>query len=136
MPWACQIGKSDHNYGLAVKLIVVCDNCGDIAAEWRSRRVEGEKNCNPFKINILAAHAMLSTGYGQTAMNDIFTAMGLSRRGLHSKTFQQHLQKTLNPAATCAAEAAMREYAEKVGALYENLCFGHKGNIAVCYAGT
>lgn len=29
----------DHDYGLAVKLIVVCNNCGDIAAEWSLQRL-------------------------------------------------------------------------------------------------
>lgn len=126
----------DREYGLAVKLILICERCGEIATEWSSRRVQSEKKCNPFEINILAGRAMLATGNGQTAMNDIFAAMGLSGRGLHNKTFQRHLKKTLNPGATRAAEAVMVQCAEKAVTLYENLCFGHKGNIAVCFDGT
>lgn len=128
--------RGDRSYGLATKLTVVCDACNGIAESWTSRRVEGPKTCNPFEINMLACRAMLSTGNGQTALNDIFAGMGLSHRGLHNKTFQRHLKHTLKPAATRAAKAAMSQCARKVEALYEDLCFGHKSNIAVCYDGT
>ncbi|XP_077516734.1 uncharacterized protein LOC144127628 [Amblyomma americanum] len=122
---------SDQSYGLAVKLIVLCDNCGEIAAEWNSRRVDGEKKCNPFELNILASRAMLSTGNAQTAMNDIFSVMRLSQRGMHNKTFQWHLKNTLQPAATRAAVAAMAQATQAVAKVYDDLCFGHRGNIAV-----
>lgn len=82
---------------------------------------------------------MVSTGNGQTAMNDVFAAMGLSHRGMHHSTFQRHLKQTLAPAATQAAEVAMSQCAVKVASLYEDLedlCFGHRGNIAVSYDGT
>ncbi|KAH9364684.1 hypothetical protein HPB48_022770 [Haemaphysalis longicornis] len=77
----------------------------------------------------------MSTGNSQTAMNGIFATMGLSRQGLH-KTLQRHLKKTFQPAATRAAEAAMTQCAQEVAAVYDDLCLGHKGNIAVCYDGT
>ncbi|KAH7945931.1 hypothetical protein HPB49_017094 [Dermacentor silvarum] len=126
----------DRDYGLAKKLVVLCENCGEVAAQWNSRRVDGEKTCNPFEINMLATRAMLSSGNGQTAMNDIFASMGLSRRGLHNKTFQRHLKKTLEPAATRAAATVMTRCAKEVTELYDDICFGHKKNIAVCYDGT
>ncbi|XP_070391208.1 uncharacterized protein [Dermacentor albipictus] len=131
-----QVVRGDRDYGLAVKLTVVCNNCGDVAAGWSSPRVDGKKTCNPFDINLLATRAMMSTGNGQTAMNDVFAAMGLSHRGIHHRTYQHHLKKTLKPAATQAAEVAMSQCAQKVATLYEDLCFGHRGNIAVCYDGT
>ncbi|XP_077551374.1 uncharacterized protein LOC144165145 [Haemaphysalis longicornis] len=131
-----ELVSGERNYGLATKLSVRCVNCGEIAAEWSSPRVDRGKTCNPFEVNLLAGRAMISTGNGQTAMNDIFATMGLSRRGLHNKTFQRHLKKTFQPAATRAAEAAMTQCAQEVAAVYDDLCFGHKGNIAVCYDGT
>lgn len=127
--------QSDQDYGLATKLTVVCEVCGEVASGWSSPRIEGPKTCNPFEVNILAMRAMLSTGNGQTAMNDIFSAMGLSRRGMHKKTFQQPLKKTLKPAATQAAEIAMKECAREAVKIYDDLCFGHKKNIAICYDG-
>ncbi|XP_077493058.1 uncharacterized protein LOC144104115 [Amblyomma americanum] len=131
-----RIVRGDSDYGLAVKLIVVCDNCGDIATEWSSPRVDGSKTCNAFDVNLLATRIMVSTGNGQTAMNDIFAAMGVSHRGMHHKTFQRHLKQSLAPAATQVAEVAMSQCAQKVATLYEDLCFGHRGNIAVSYDGS
>ncbi|XP_077503578.1 uncharacterized protein LOC144114016 [Amblyomma americanum] len=60
----------------------------------------------------------------------------LSRRGMHNKTFQRHLKNTLQPAATQAAAAAMAQVAQAVAKVYDDLCFGHRGNIAMCYDGT
>ncbi|XP_077500054.1 uncharacterized protein LOC144110848 [Amblyomma americanum] len=87
-------------------------------------------------LNILASRAMPSTGNAQTAMNNIFSVMGLSRHGMHNQTFQRHLKNTLQPAATRAAAAAMAQAAQAVAKVYDDLCFGHRGNIAVCYDGT
>lgn len=131
-----KLTRGDREYGLAVKLHAVCDNCGDIGDAWSSRRVKHSVRSRPFAINMLAGRAMLSTGNGQTAMNDIFSAMGLSSRAMHKKTFQRHLKNKLEPAATRAAEDAMQQCAREVSSLYEDLCFGHRGNIAVCFDGS
>lgn len=80
------ISKCDREYGLAVKLLITCVNCGDISSAWSSPRVAGDQNINPFSVNILAARAMQSTGNRRTALNDIFSAMNISHRGLHTKT--------------------------------------------------
>ncbi|KAH9372085.1 hypothetical protein HPB48_017426 [Haemaphysalis longicornis] len=77
------ISKCDREYGLAVKLLITCVNCGDISSAWSSPRVAGDQNINPFSVNILAARAMQGTGNRQTALNDIFSAMNISHRGLH-----------------------------------------------------
>lgn len=130
------IVRGDRDYGLAVKVLVQCERCGEIANEWTSPRANGTKTCNPFEVNLLASRAMVATGNGQTKMNDIFATMGISHRGMHHKTFQRHLKNTLAPAATRAAESAMSECAEKVRTIYDDLCFGHRGNIAVSYDGT
>ncbi|XP_075732280.1 uncharacterized protein LOC119186949 [Rhipicephalus microplus] len=97
---------------------------------------ERHENVQSFEVNLLASRAMVATGNGQTKMNDIFATMGISHRGMHNKTFQRHLKNTLAPAATQAAESAMSECAEKVRTIYDDLCFGHRGNIAVSYNGT
>lgn len=127
--------QGDRDYGFATKLSLVCENCGEVASEWSSRRIDSAKRCNPFEVNILAGRAMLSTGNGETAMNDIFAAMGLSGRAMHKKTFHGHLKNTLQPAATRAAETAMQQCAREVSAPYEGLWFDHRNNITVCFDG-
>lgn len=69
-------------------------------------------------------------------MNEIFSAMGLCSRAMHKKTFQRHLKNKLEPAAMRATEDAMRQCAREVSSLYKDLCFGHRGNIAVCFDGS
>lgn len=130
------IVRGDRDYGLAVKVSVHCETCGVIANKWTSPRADNTKTCSAFQINLLAARAMVATGNGQTKMNDIFATMGISHRGMHHKTYQRHLKNTLAPAATRAAESAMSECANEVTAIYDDLCFGHRGNIAVSYDGT
>lgn len=61
--------KGDHDNGLAVKLSVKCETCGEIANYWTSPRVDSKKTCNPLEVNFLAARAMVATGNGQTKMN-------------------------------------------------------------------
>lgn len=55
---------------------------------------------------------------------------------MHYKTFQRHLEKTLEPAATRAAEAVITQCRNEVTKLYKDLSYGHKRNITVCYDGT
>lgn len=98
--------------------------------------MSGTAKCNPFEINILAARAVQSTGNGQTALNDLFSAMGISHRGLHHKTYQGHLKERLNPAAMEACKGVMSDSASAVKELYKTLHFGNTGNIAVCFDGS
>ncbi|CAN8010699.1 unnamed protein product [Ixodes pacificus] len=130
------ISKGDREYGVAVKLVLSCAKCGELKSEWSSPRGKGNATCNPFEINILASLALVSTGNGQTVLNDLFSAMNISKRGLHKKTFQKCLKEKINPAAQKAAGTAMSECAGAVKTLYGDLNFGNPGNIAVSYDGT
>lgn len=130
------ISKCDREYGLAVKLLITCVNCGDISSAWSSPRVAGDQNINPFSVNILAARAMQSTGNRQTALNDICSAMNISHRGLHTKTWQNYVKKKLTPAVASASEELMTECASSVRELYRELGTNIPGNIAVSYDGS
>ncbi|CAN8029505.1 unnamed protein product [Ixodes persulcatus] len=126
-----KIGKGKREYGLAVKLFLACTNCGDISSAWSSPRVNGDQRINPFAVNILAAGAMQSTGNHQTALNDVFSAMNISHRGLHTKTWQDYMKKQLAPALARAAKELTTECAQSVQGLYKELNLGNPGNIAV-----
>lgn len=130
------IERDTREYGIAVKLTVSCSNCGELRSQWSSRRVAGSATCNPFEINILAARAVQSTGNGQTALNDIFSAIGVSHRGLHNKTYQHYLKTKLNPATAKACSENLAKCAAEVKQLYSDLNFGNPGNIAVCFDGS
>lgn len=131
-----KIYQDEREYGLAVKLMLFCTNCGDKAAVWSSPRVNGDKKVNPFVINILTARAMQATGNRQTALNDIFAVMNISHRGLHTKTWQTYQKMKLTPAAKRAVEKQQNESAESVRKLYSELDMDNPGNIAVSYDGS
>lgn len=131
-----ELVKGDREYGLAVKLKLCCKNCGDVASEWSSPRVEGPSKINPFEINVLAGCAMQATGNGQTALNDIFATINISHRGLHNKTYQRYVKEKLNPATKRAAAKVATECATSVDALYKQLSYGSPSNIAVSYDGS
>ncbi|XP_077502161.1 uncharacterized protein LOC144113128 [Amblyomma americanum] len=128
--------KDEREYGLAVKLSLQCASCGDASSAWSSPRVRGDQKINPFVVNVLAARAMQSTGNQQTALNDIFSSLNVSHRGLHNKTWQDYVKKKLTPAAARAAEEVTQECARSVRELYNELDLGNPGNIAVSYDGT
>ncbi|KAH7959680.1 hypothetical protein HPB49_013037 [Dermacentor silvarum] len=130
------ISRGASDYGITVQLSLECDFCGCLETKWSSRRVSGTAKSNPFEINILAARAVQSTGNGQTALNDLFSAKGISHRGLHHKTYQGHLKGRLNPAAMDACAKVLSNSASAVKELYKVLNFGNIGNIAVCFDGT
>lgn len=131
-----QIMRGEREYGLAVKLQLVCTNCGDVSSKWSSPRVDGDQKINPFTVNLLAARAMQATGNRQTALNDVFATMNIARRGLHTKTWQTYVKKKLAPAATLAAEKLMIECASSVRETYVELNLDNPGNIAVSYDGS
>lgn len=130
------ITKGEREYGIAVKLCLQCSNCGIVDKKWSSPRAPGTAKCRPFKINLLASRTLQSTGNGQTTLNDVFSAMGVSHRGLHHKTYQSHLKDKFMPAATKDEEKVLSNCALTVKNLYSELQFGHAGNIAVCFDGT
>lgn len=115
-----EIRRGEREYGLAVKLELVCVNCGDGSSKWSSPRVDGQQKINPFTVNVLATRAMQATGNRQTAFNDIFAMMNISRRGLHTKTWQAYVKKKLTPAATLAASKLMSECASSVRDIYSS----------------
>lgn len=130
------VSRGDREYGLAVRIVVNCAVCGDVSAGWSSPRAGGNATCNPFEVNVLAARAVMSTGNGQTVLNDIFSALNVSRRGMHNKTYQDYVKTKMNPAAMNASAVIMSECATAVKAIYSELNFGNPGNIAVSYDGT
>lgn len=89
------MSKGERDYGLAIKMVVSCEICGDSVSVWSSPRANSGTTCNPFVVNILAARAMKSTGNQQTALNYIFAIMNVSTRGTHTKTWQAHLKSKL-----------------------------------------
>lgn len=130
------VTKGDREYGVAVKLVVNCAICGDISTGWSSPRTGGNATCNPFEVNVLAARAVMSTGNGQTVLNDIFAALNISSRGMHTKTYQDYVKNKMNPAALNASAGVMTKCAAAVKSIYSELNFGNPGNIAVSFDGT
>ncbi|KAH7954497.1 hypothetical protein HPB49_019203 [Dermacentor silvarum] len=131
-----KIIRGEHEYGLSVKLILMCGNCDDVTSTWSSPRIRGEQKSNPFVVNVLAARAMQATGNRQTALNDVFSTMNISRRGLHTKTWQRYVKEKLTPAADRAARKVTSECARSVRKLYSELCLNNPGNITVSYDGS
>ncbi|KAH9377387.1 hypothetical protein HPB48_008605 [Haemaphysalis longicornis] len=80
--------------------------------------------------------AMQTTGNHQTVLNDVFTTLNISHRGLHTKTWQGYVKEKLAPAATRAADNVMATSAWSVRKLYDDLQLGNPGNISVTYDGS
>ncbi|XP_075550753.1 uncharacterized protein LOC142584524 [Dermacentor variabilis] len=131
-----KVVRDEREYGLAVKLHLVCDNCDKTSSAWSSPRVDGTQKVNPFIVNVLAARAMQATGNRQTALNDVFAAMNVSHRGLHTKTWQAYVKTKLTPAANRAAQKLVSKCAQSVRDLYAELHVSNPGNIAVSYDGS
>lgn len=76
------IAKDEREYGLAVKLRLVCSNCGLTEnSEWSSPRVAGTARIRRFEVNVLASNAAKKIGIGPTALTNMLSTMGLSRKG-------------------------------------------------------
>lgn len=85
------IVKGEREYGLAVKLCLVCSNCGLTEnSEWSSPRVAGTARIQPFEVNVLASRAAKKIGIGPTALNNMLSTMGLSHKG-QRKTHQENV---------------------------------------------
>lgn len=80
-----------------------CMNYGVVSSKWSLPHVHGAQQVNPFAVNVLATRAMQATGNRQTALNDVFSMTNISRRGLHTKTWQSYVEGKLAPVADCAA---------------------------------
>ncbi|XP_070379643.1 uncharacterized protein [Dermacentor albipictus] len=120
-------------FGLATKLELVCPHCGIIANSWSSPR---QNAGNAFEMNIRAIMAMKQIGKGQTAVNDFWAAMNVSHRGLHHKTYQEHLKKTFRGPETQRMESFYSESAAAVKKVYQGMDPGFTRDITVVYDGT
>lgn len=119
--------------GLALKLEVVCPRCGIIADSWSSPR---QQDSRAFEVNIRAMMAVKQIGKGQTALNDLWAAMNVSHRGLHHKTFQEHLKNTFKePEAQCLEEF-YSESASAVKTIYKEMDSGFHRDVTIMYDGT
>lgn len=126
--------REKHDYKLSVKLVMKCMNYGVVSSKWSLPHVRSAQQVNPFAVNVLATRAMQATGNRQTALNDLFSLINISCRGLHTKTWQSYVK--LAPVADCAARNLTSECARSVRKLYSELCLSNPGNIAVSYNGS
>ncbi|CAN7946000.1 unnamed protein product, partial [Ixodes pacificus] len=118
--------KTSTEHGLAVKFIVSCSACGESNAFWSSPRLESSK---AFDVNIRAMQAIKGIGKGQTALNDFFATLNVSHRGLHQKTYQEHLKKYFLQAAKAMSATICAEAATIVKDVYKELDPTFTGNI-------
>lgn len=119
--------------GLAVKMVLTCTSCGVRDSVWTSGRKEGAKT---FEVNLRSMQAIKSIGKGQTALNDFWATMNVSHRGLHHKTYQEHLKKTFSPAAASAAQNIFADAVSAVKEVYQEMEVTFSKNITVVYDGT
>ncbi|XP_077517393.1 uncharacterized protein LOC144128162 [Amblyomma americanum] len=134
-PTCQQPGLAVHReteLGLAVKMVLSCISCGTLQSEWSSQRKSGSR---AFEVNIRAMQAIKSIGKGPTALNDFSATMNVSHRGLHHKTYDEHLKKTFKPAAAAAAHNIFTDAVEAVKKVYIEMGTFSK-NITVVYDGT
>lgn len=99
-------------------------HCGIVSSSWSSAR---EIESIVFDVNIRAIMARK----GQPALNDFLAPMNVSHRGLHHKTFQNHLKKF--------RESMEEVYAESASAMrkvYKHIDLSLCKDITVDYDGT
>ncbi|KAM7311432.1 hypothetical protein ISCGN_008339 [Ixodes scapularis] len=125
---------TDKEYGLAVKLLLVCATCEFEKKQFSSPRVAGTAKITPFEVNMRAMKGIQSIGKGVTALADFCASMNLSHRGLHHKTFQGHL-KTHVQACEKSASASEAASSEVVKRLYADF-LNPVGNIDVIFDGS
>ncbi|KAG0421407.1 hypothetical protein HPB47_002698 [Ixodes persulcatus] len=119
--------------GLAAKLEVVCLHCGIIASSWTSPR---QQDSRAFEVNIRSIMAIKQLGKGQTALNDFWAATNVPHRGLHHKTFQEHLKKTFREPEALCVEKFYAESAVAVKTACKKMDPGFCKDITVVYDGT
>ncbi|KAH7960308.1 hypothetical protein HPB49_018599 [Dermacentor silvarum] len=131
------LSKADsRDFGLCSKLVLSCRTCNLREERFSSPRVAGDAGAKitPFEVNLRAMKAMNSIGKGATALSDFFTAMNVSHRHLHHKTFQGHMKVMVEACSATATECEAASVA-RVKELYAE--FGNlPGNIDVIYDGS
>ncbi|KAM7282574.1 hypothetical protein ISCGN_002720 [Ixodes scapularis] len=137
---SCGVGSltlskaADKEYGLAVKLVLVCSTCDFQKKQFSSPRVAGTAKITPFEVNMRAMKGIQSIGKGVTALADFCASMNISHRGLHHKTYQGHL-KTLVRACENAATDSEAASVAVVKGLYTGF-MNPIGNIDVIFDGS
>lgn len=126
--------KAEKEYGLAVKLLLVCSTCKFKKQQFSSPRVAGAATITPFEVNMRAMKGIQTIGKGVTALADFCASMNLSYRGLHHKTFQGHL-RTMVRACESAATASEAASVAVVKQLYADF-LNPVGNIDVVFDGS
>lgn len=127
------MSKDDREYGVAVKIVVNCAICGDIAPDEACQEQVGIRPTTLSKVNVLVVRAVISTGNRQTALNDIFSALNISSRGMHTKTYQDYVKNKMNPAALSTSAGVMSKCTAAVKSTSSELNFANPGNIAVSF---
>ncbi|XP_077557147.1 uncharacterized protein LOC144172264 [Haemaphysalis longicornis] len=120
-------------HGLAVRMFLTCATCGAVANEWTSPRQEGSKI---FDVNLRSMQAVKSIGKGATALNDFWSVMNVSHRGLDQKTFQKHLKRVFRPAGDAAAANVFSDAVTAVRDVYTEMEVSFTKNVTVVYDGT
>ncbi|XP_077500388.1 uncharacterized protein LOC144111119 [Amblyomma americanum] len=120
-------------FGLAAQLELTCALCGTVAKEWSSPRKEGRRI---FYVNLRAIQAVKSIGKGATALNDFWSIMNVSQRGLYHKTFQKHLKSEFRLASETAAAKNFSDAVAAVRTVYSEMDPTFNNNITVVYDGT
>lgn len=125
-------GRQAPSWACLKAYFFMCGNCGDVSSTWSSLRIRSEHKSNSFAVNVLVARAMQATGNRQTALNDVFSIMNISRYGLHTtKTWQRYAKQKLTHAEDYASRHMTSECAHSVPELYGELCVSNPGNITV-----
>ncbi|KAG0421078.1 hypothetical protein HPB47_003020 [Ixodes persulcatus] len=125
---------ADKEYGLAVKLVLVCSTCSFQKKQFSSPRVAGTAKITPFEINMRAMKGIQSIGKGVTALADFCACMNISHRGLHHKTYQGHLKTFVRACENAATDSEAASVAV-VKELYTSF-MNPIGNINVIFDGS
>ncbi|KAH7940641.1 hypothetical protein HPB49_002740 [Dermacentor silvarum] len=107
-------------------------SCSAISSQWSSQRKQGAR---VFDVNLRSMQAIRSIGKGPTPLNDFWAVMNVSHRGLHQKTYQEHL-KALKPADEVAAQTVFADAVMAVKDVYKEMKMNSTKNITVVYDGT
>ncbi|KAH9381817.1 hypothetical protein HPB48_016341 [Haemaphysalis longicornis] len=131
------ITKGEREYGIRREVVAFSVVTVELWTKSGAPRGHLDGKMPPLQDHLLdVSYSTKHRENGQTMLNDIFSAMGVSHRGLHHKTYQSHLKDKFMPAATKDEEKVLSNCALTVKNLYSELQFGHAGNIAVCFDGT
>ncbi|CAN7946066.1 unnamed protein product [Ixodes pacificus] len=137
---SCGVGSltlskaADKEYGLAVKLVLVCSTCDFQKKQFSSPRVAGTAKITPFEVNMRAMKGIQSIGKGVTALADFCACMNISHRGLHHKTYQGHLKTFVRACENAATDSEAASVAV-VKELYTGF-MNPIGNIDVVFDGS